>query len=230
MVDPDNEIDELHEEWGKESEGGDPGGNNVGRLTLGLWSARPMFISGDAKNREMVYADGSTTPVPVTKAESASVAAAGTEALTLWFEPIRDDDARERLSAAEFREELAKQTEAFRAHAWALYDGRGPVTNLHVTVSHLEGDKTQHIIARKSIPALYPGKAYPFSFWVDPSAVEKEKFVIEITGPGVHLSWANGDEEQPTPSDGGSSSGCDSLSFGVLSLALAGALWTSRRR
>ena len=220
VVDPDNEIDELHEKWGKESEGGDPGGNNEGRIGIGLWSARPMFISGDAKNREMVYADGSTTPVPVTKAESAA-ATAGEEGLTLWFEPIRDDDARTSLSVAEFREELAKQTKAFHAYGWARYDGRGPVTGLHVTVSHLEGDRTRHIIARKVIPALYPGKAYPFSFIVDPNTLEKEKFVIDVTGPGVSLSWSHGDE-QTTP-DGGSSSGggCTASSLGALVLLLA---------
>ena len=229
VLDPDGEIEELHEEWGKEADGGDPGGNNVGRYPIGVIHSRPMYTSGDVT----CYADGSETPVR-TKATAAAAAAAGEEGFTVWFEPVREDDARTRLSVAEFRQELAEQTESFRAHGWVRYNGPGPLTGLHVTVAHLESDGSRQIIARKIVPALYPDREYPFSFIVSPGTVEKEKFIIDVAGHGVSLRWPH-EDERPTPDDQpddeGSSSGggCSthagtSAGLGGLALLALGAL------
>ena len=220
-VDPSGDITELHEDWDPEK---DPGGNNGGRYPIGVIPSRPMYISGDVT----YYADGSSDDV---KPKAAAAAATEGRKVEVWFAPIREDDARTRLTVAEFREELAAQTESFHAHGWAGYSGHGPLTNLRLTIAHLESDGTRHVIARRIVPALYPDREYPFSFMIHPSMVDDMNFVVNVSGSGVSLRWPN-EEEQPTP-DGGSSSGggCSASGFGGLAaLAVLGAALLKGRR
>ena len=118
VIDPENSIDELHEEWNPET---DPSGNNIGRF--------PIAILDEG-------------PAAYTTAYNASVAAADVSKndFRLIFEPIRDDDTRTELTFDEFREEAVKQTEDFRAYARIMYSDNEILTNQYMNVTRIASE------------------------------------------------------------------------------------------
>ena len=60
MVDPDNKLDELHEEWDYKN---DPGGNNVGRYPIAVLAEEPKAAAG------LAVVSGRTASAAVTEGD-----------------------------------------------------------------------------------------------------------------------------------------------------------------
>lgn len=199
MIDPENLIDELHEEWNAET---DPAGNNAGRYPIAVLDDEPA-----------VY----TTTYHV----SVSAASVSENDFRLLFEPVRDDDTRTELTFDEFRKEAVSQAEDFRAFARIVYSGNEILTNQYMNVTRTVSDGVRERIAFRTIPAIFPNSERKMSFMVSPSILRNSVFNVDIVGDVVNLHWsseADSDSEpEPEPISGISSSsgGCDS---GVVSL------------
>ena len=215
-VDPDNKLDELHEEWDYKS---DPGGNNVGRYPIAVLAEEPKAVAGLA----------------VVSAQVARAAAKEGD-FSMTFKPIRSDDTRTQLTLPEFRAELLKQTEDFRAHATIRYSGSETLTNLRLTVSRVKGDGSESRVVTRTIPAIFPNTERNLSFIVSPSRMREGTLAVDLVGDkGVSLHWPRGDNptdprptDPPTPDDNKSSGGCDAGVSGW-TLALAAAFLLKRK-
>ncbi len=205
VIDPKDEIKELHEKWDSEK---DPGGNNVGRYPIAILEKEP----------EVSYT------------ASAKVSVAASEGdFNILFKPIREDDEREWLTFPEFREELARaeshditasdgstaQTKDFRAFAKVVYSGSDVLTNLFMETTRTDADGSVHRVAFRSLPALFPNTEREVSFMVSPEKLTKGTFSASLTGDGVNLHWGRTSNNTGGGSSGG---GCDS------GLGLAGLL------
>ncbi len=208
VVDPDNKLDELHEEWDYKN---DPGGNNVGRYPIAVLAEEPKAAAGLA----------------VVSAQAARAAAKEGD-FSMTFKPIRSDDTRAELTLPEFRAELLKQTSEFRAHATIRYSGSETLTNLRLTVSRIKGDGSESRVVTRTIPAIFPNTERSLSFIVSPGRMREGTLAVDLVGDkGVSLHWPRGDANDPKdpPAPGGrrSGGGCDAAGWSALALALAGA-------
>lgn len=193
VIDPENLIDELHEEWNPET---DPAGNNVGRY--------PIAVLDDA-------------PAVYTTAYNASLNAASVSEndLRILFEPVRNDDTRTELTFDEFRKEAVSQTENFRAYARIVYSGNEILTNQYMNVTRTVSDGVRERITFRTIPAIFPNSERKVSFMVSPSILRNSTFNVGIVGDGTNLHWSSeaGSDPEPAPEPvngtGSSSGGCD---------------------
>ena len=207
VVDPDNKLDELHEEWDYKN---DPGGNNVGRYPIAVLAEEPKAAAG------LAVVSGRTASAAVTEGD-----------FKMTFKPVRSDDARSELTLPEFRAELLKQTGDFRAHATIRYSGSETLTNLRLTVSRVKGDGSESRVVTRTIPAIFPNTERSLSFIVSPSRMREGTLAVDLVGDkGVSLHWPRGDANDPKdpPAPGGKSSksggGCDA-GWSGLALVLA---------
>ena len=212
-VDPDNKLDELHEEWDYKN---DPGGNNVGRYPIAVLAEEPKAAAGLA----------------VVSAQAARAAAKEGD-FSMTFKPIRSDDTRAELTLPEFRAELLKQTSEFRAHATIRYSGSETLTNLRLTVSRVKGDGSRSRVVTRIIPAIFPNTERSLSFIVSPGKMREGTLAVDLVGDkGVSLHWPRGDTNDPKdpPAPGGrkSSGGCDA-GFGGLALVFTAAFLLRRK-
>ena len=202
-VDPDNKLDELHEEW---SYPGEPGGNNVGRYPIAVLAEEPKVAAG------LAVVSGQVVRAVATEGD-----------FSMTFKPIRSDDTRTQLTLQEFRAELLKQTEDFRAHATIRYSGSETLTNLNMTVSRIKNDGSRSRVATRTIPAIFPNTERSLSFIVSPSKMREGTLAVDLVGDkGVSLHWPRGGSNKPkdpsTPGSRRNGGGCDA---GVSGLALA---------
>ncbi len=202
-VDPDNKLDELHEEW---SYPGEPGGNNVGRYPIAVLAEEPKAAAG------LAVVSGQVVRAVATEGD-----------FSMTFKPIRSDDTRTQLTLQEFRAELLKQTEDFRAHATIRYSGSETLTNLNMTVSRIKNDGSRSRVATRTIPAIFPNTERSLSFIVSPGKMREGTLAVDLVGDkGVSLHWPRGGSNEPkdpsTPGSRRNGGGCDA---GVSGLALA---------
>ncbi len=192
VIDPKNEIGELHEDWDAEK---DPGGNNVGRYPIAV-------LAEESKPY-------------VTAAGTVSVASVTENDFKILFRPVRKDDTREWLTLAEFREELEDRDDDFRAYAKIIYSGSDTLTNLYMDVIRIDPDGSRNRIASRVIPALFSDTEREVSFMVSPEKARMGFFTVDITGDGTDLHWP-----KDSGSGGGSSGGCDGGLGGWVLLAV----------
>ena len=197
VIDPENLIDELHEEWNAET---DPAGNNVGRYPIAVLDNEPP-----------VYTTAYHAPI--------SAASVSENDFRLLFEPVRNDDTRTELTFDEFRKEAVSQTEDFRAYARIVYSGSEVLTNQYMNVTRIASDGTRERIAFRTIPAIFPNSERKMSFMVSPSVLRNSTFNVDIVGDGVNLHWSNESGSDPEPVSS-SSSGCDMGMNALIGLGL----------
>ncbi|MDR1579395.1 MAG: VCBS repeat-containing protein, partial [Synergistaceae bacterium] len=190
-VDPDGEIDEVHEDWNTESgdPGYDPGGNNIGRY--------PFAVISDSAS-----------------AASSAALFARSAAQDSGFTMTIDD-----MSVADFRASLADRTEDFRAYGTVTFHGDEPLKNAYVEVTadagSTAGEKSaRRLVANRYIPAIFPGEPENFSFMVSPSNPRYEGLAVVLhTDNGTFSTEI---EPEELVQDGGG--GCDA-GFGAMALA-----------
>jgi hypothetical protein len=208
VLDPQNAIDELHENWDYTK---DPGGNNVGRYPIAILNEEPA-----------VYTAGAISTASVTESD-----------FKLLFRPVAVGDLREWLTFDEFRESVTGAPEDFRAYAKLIYSGSETLTNLYLDVFRLDPDGTENRIATRIIPALFPNTEMETSFMVSPEKVKNGTFSASLAGHGVNLRWVKGsgggDEPEKPESSSSSNSGCDA-GFGGLALLGLAALCAAKRK
>lgn len=194
MIDPENLIDELHEEWNAET---DPAGNNAGRYPIAVLDNDPAVYT-------------------ITYHVSVSAASVSENDFMLLFEPVRDDDTRTELTFDEFRKEAVSQAEDFRAFARIVYSGNEILTNQYMNVTRTVSDGVRERIAFRTIPAIFPNSERKMSFMVSPSILRNSVFNVDIVGDVVNLHWSSEADSDPDPEPepisgiSSSSGGCDS--------------------
>ena len=208
VIDPDNKIDEIHEVWDVSKEDGqytgDPGGNNVGYAKIAILNSEPEIVNASSGGAGLFHAAADN----VTEDD-----------FKMYFEPVRANDTRTRLTLNEFRAELANIKEDFIAHATVVYSGTRTLTNVYFTMTRNRNGELS-IIADRNIPAIFPNREYHCSFIVYPERLLSSTFDVSMTGDNLSLSWPKDDGndggagDDSTPSDpvqeaGSSSSGCD---------------------
>ena len=216
VIDPDNKIDEIHEVWdiSKEDEQytGDPGGNNMGYANIAILNSEPEVRNASS---ELFHAAADD----VTEDD-----------FKMYFEPVRANDTRTRLTLNEFRAELANMNEDFIAHATVVYSGTRTLTNVSFTMTRNRNGELS-IIADRNIPAIFPNREYYCSFIVYPERLLSSTFDVSMTGDNLSLSWTNDDgndggaDDDSKPSDpvqgvGSSSGGCDMGTNALIALSL----------
>ena len=203
ILDPENVIDELHEDWDIEK---DPAGNNVGCYPIGILEEDP--------------------PAYYTASSKVSTAASESDFEMVFQHPGRRDG--EWISLEQFRTELAEETDDFRGYAKVSYKGSETLANMYLDVIRLDSDGRENRIASRIIPALHPDMERESSFLVSPEKVKKGTFCVSLTGGGVNLHW--GRPSNSGSGGSGSSGGCDTGLSGaaVLVLLTFAALLSSR--
>lgn len=216
VIDPDNKVDEIHEVWDISKEGeqytGDPGGNNMGYANIAILNSEPEVVNASS---ELFHAAADD----VTEDD-----------FKMYFEPVRANDTRTRLTLNEFRAELANMSEDFVAHATVVYSGARTLTNVSFTMTR-NRDGELSIIADRNIPAIFPNREYHCSFIVYPERLLSSTFDVSMTGDNLNLSWSKDDgndggtDDNSTPSDpaqgvGSSGSGCDMGTNALIALSL----------
>lgn len=222
VIDPEDSIDELHEDWNSKT---DPAGNNVGRYPIAVLNNEPPAYS---------------------TAYGASVNAASVSEndFRILFEPVRNDDTRTELTFDEFRKEAVSQPEEFRAFARVVYSGNEILTNQYMNVTRINSEGTLERIAFRTIPAIFPNSERNVSFMVSPELLRNSTFNVDIVGDGTNLHWQSepgsdpdpepDPEPTPTPTPtphnpGSSSGGCDSGISSLIVLAVS-AVFALRRK
>ncbi|MDR1515189.1 MAG: hypothetical protein LBS45_05800 [Synergistaceae bacterium] len=174
-VDPDNVIDEVHEDWNTASgdPGYDPGGNNIGRYPFAVIDDSAPVVSSVAGFARSAAQDGVFT-------------------ITI-----------DGMSVADFRASLAGRTEDFRAYATVTFHGDEPLKNAYVEVtaaadSVIAGEKSaRRFVANRYIPAIFPGEPENFSFMVSSSKPKYEGLAVVLHADnGVFSAEINQQEEQ----------------------------------
>jgi hypothetical protein len=189
-VDPDNLIDEVHEDWNATvgDPGYDPSGNNTGRYPFA------------------VTASSSTSALSA--ARSALAAQDGSFTMTI-----------DGMSLADFRSSLAGRTEDFRAHGTVTFRGDEPLKNVYVEVVVADAgeEKSQRLVANRHIPAIFPGESEKFSFMVSPLKLRNERITVSLNADNssfsTELDSVSPGPVNPAP-DSNSGGGCDAGIFG----------------
>ena len=201
VIDPENKIDELHENWDFNK---DPGGNNVGCYPIAVLEKEPE-----------AYTDATKSGV--------STAASESDFELLFQHPGMEDG--EWISFEQFRSELTNETDDFRAFAKVIYKGSETLVNLYLDVSRLDPDGTEKRIATKFIPALLPNTERETSFMVSPEKVKQGVFGASLSGGGnASLHWGKASDSingGSSTSNKSSSGGCDAGFGGLALLGLA---------
>jgi hypothetical protein len=201
-VDPDNLIDEVHEDWNATvgAPGYDPAGNNTGRYPFAVTASSSSALSA---------------------ARSALTAQDGSFTMTI-----------DGMSLADFRSSLAGRTEDFRAHGTVTFRGDEPLKNVYVEVVVADAgeEKSQKLVANRHIPAIFPGESEKFSFMVSPSKLKNERLTVSLNADNASFSAeldpVNPDPVNPDP-DSNSGGGCNAGIFGrgIGTLIFVAALW-----
>jgi hypothetical protein len=192
QIDPDNLIDEVHENWNvtEGDPGYDPSGNNRGRY--------PFAVLSEAAS------------VSSTQLGSVRAASAQDGSFTIKIDGMSFED---------FRKSLSGRTEDFRAHGVVTFHGDESLKNVHVHIVDVSGANTQRLVLDRYIPAIFPGVPTDFSFMVSPSKLENANLLVSIHADNATFTAEIEPEPEPEPEHSGGGSGC-SAGGGALSLAI----------
>ncbi|MBQ9565831.1 MAG: hypothetical protein IJU98_09620, partial [Synergistaceae bacterium] len=195
VLDPENVIDELHEDWDAAK---DPGGNNVGCYPVAILETEPAAYTTDA---------------------GVSVASVAEDDFRMLLREPGTEDG-EWISLAQFRDELSGMDEDFRAHAKIIYSGADTLTNMYLDVVRVDPDGSEVRVASRIVPALFPNTEYEVSFMVSPEKASAGTFGASLSGSGTSLRWGKAEGGNGGGS-GGSSGGCRTGTANGLILLLA---------
>jgi hypothetical protein len=193
-IDPDNAIDEIHEDWNttEDDPNYDPSGNNTGRYSFAVTEPSSNVLSGASAEPDRNAAQNGS------------------------FSVVLDG-----MSLAEFRHLLSERTEDFRAHGTVTFLGGEPLKNAYVEIVDRSGEAgVQRLVANRHIPAIFPGESAHFSFVASPSKLKDARLYLTLYADNAVFSTAIGRTE---PSGGGCDAGFGAAGMIVLLAGLQAA-------